>query len=240
MPRGSTARRYSNCTWAASRSTTRPFMFTMRTAFTESFISPSFVPAFITTQPATVPGIPAAHSNPAREWRMAYPINVGIPPPPSAKRTAPRPSLIPPDPPFGIEDGPRILLDPPQPHQTDHHAADPPIPDEQIRPTQDEQWNLACARLLDHQTDILNISRLNQDIRRPSDLERGVLSQRSLEGRGSPETCHRSPHICLRESRMDPRCCRDTPTSSLHVIMRWGSVGPTIQAPSSKYPPPLM
>jgi hypothetical protein len=30
--------------------------------------------------------------------------------------------------------------------------------------------------LPDHQTDILNISRLNHDIRRPSDLERGVFS----------------------------------------------------------------
>src|SRR6267143_1973703 len=170
---------------------TWPFMFTMRTALTESFISPSFVPAFITTQPATVPGIPAAHSSPAREWRMAYPINVGI-------------------------------------------------PTEQIRPAQDKQRNLACARLLDHQTDILTISRFNHDIRRPSDLERGVLSQRSLEGHGSPKACHCSPHICLRESRMPSRRCRDTPTSLLHCIMRWGSIGPRVQAPSSKYPPPLM
>ncbi len=97
---------------------------------------------------------------------------------------------------------PGVFFDRPQPHQADHDAADSPIPDEQIRPTQDEQRNLARARLLDHQTDILNISRFNHDIRRPSDLERGVLSQRSLEGHGSPEACHRSPHICLRESRM--------------------------------------
>ena len=100
--------------------------------------------------------------------------------------------------------------------------------------------NLACTRLLDHQTGIFNIGRFNHDIRRPSDLERGVLAQQSLEGHGSPEACHCSPHISLRKSRMRSCRRRDTPTSLRHGIMRWGSIGPRVQVPSSKYPPPLM
>ncbi len=66
----------------------------MRTALTESFISPSFVPAFITTQPAAVPGMPAAHSRPESPRPVACFINVGIPTPPSACSTCPGSSAI--------------------------------------------------------------------------------------------------------------------------------------------------
>src|SRR5437016_6088212 len=75
------------------------------------------------------------------------------------------------DSPLRIENGPTCFFDRPQPHQADHDPAYTPISDEQIRPTQYEQGNLACARLPDHKTDILNISRFNHDICWPSDLE---------------------------------------------------------------------
>ena len=144
-----------------------------------------------------------------------------------------------PDSPFGIQHRRRLFFDGPQPHQADHNAANSPVSDKEVRSAQDEQRDLVRTRLPNHQTDIFNIRRLTDDIRRPSDLKRGVRSQRSLERCGSPETRHRSAHICLRELRMSFCSCPNISAPSRHRIIRSESIGPTTQPPSSKYPLPL-
>src|SRR5437867_7908133 len=99
MPSGRRVRRYSNPTSSADSSRISPNGVTIRTCCTTSFISPKRVPAFMTTAPASVPGMPAANSSPASlRWRACL-RSRGIPTPPCPYKSPPacpstRPNLV--------------------------------------------------------------------------------------------------------------------------------------------------
>ena len=101
----------------------------------------------------------------------------------------------------------------------------PPSRMSRLVPPEDKQRNSSRARLLNHRTDILDISRLNHNVRRPSDIERGVFPQRSLEGH-SPRSPATAARILPSSIAHDLLALVITRASSLHGIMRWGSIGP--------------
>ena len=88
------------------------------------------VPAFMQTAPPTVPGIPVANSSPVNPCSAAKASSLARGAPASAHTHGKRPA-----------DGPVLALHVDRSHalQDDHHAPEPPVPDEQVRPSAEDK-----------------------------------------------------------------------------------------------------